>query len=98
MPAAWSTSKCPKRPYLKVSHVQWRKIRDWWLFSYTELHKQFVELIDDGGLAVTRISGNEHQLRRATGYDVVQLASKDRTELACSPVHLIHPVKKSREQ
>jgi hypothetical protein len=77
MPAAWSTSKCPKRPYLKVSHVLWRKIRDWWLFSYTELHKQFVELIDDGGLAVTRISGNEHQLRRATGYDLVQLASKD---------------------
>jgi len=77
MPAAWSTSKCPKRPYLKVSHVLWRKIRDWWLFSYTELHEQFVELIDDGGLADTRISGNEHQLRSATGYDVVQLASKD---------------------
>jgi hypothetical protein len=60
MPAAWSTSKCPKRPYLVVSHVLWRKIREWWLFYYTELHKQFVMLIDDGGLADARISGDEH--------------------------------------
>jgi len=53
-------------------------------------------LIDDGGLADIKISGNERQRRRATGYHLVQLAS--RTELACSPVHLIHPVKKSRQQ
>ena len=53
------------------------KDQDWWLFSYNALHKQFVELGDDGDAADTKISGNEHQLRRATGYDVVQLASKD---------------------
>src|SRR5262249_23014445 len=35
-------------------------------------NKHFMELIYDGGLADTRVSGNEHQLRPPAGYDTIE--------------------------
>src|SRR5260370_18063794 len=44
-----------------------------------------MELIDDGGLADTGVSGNEHQLRSAAGDDAVE-SSEEGLNFRCSPV------------
>jgi len=47
-----------------------------------------MELIDDGGLTYTRISGNKHQLRRAAGHDAVEGGEQD-IDFACTPVQFL---------
>src|SRR4051812_12397794 len=47
-----------------------------------------MELIDDGGLADTRVSGNEDQLRRATAYDTLEGGEQD-IDLVRSPVQFL---------
>src|SRR5215469_15574733 len=51
-------------------------------------NKHLVKLIDDGRLADTRISGNEHQFRRAARDDAVE-GSKQSIDLARSPVQFL---------
>src|SRR5262249_46724460 len=47
-----------------------------------------MELIDDGGLADTGISRNEHQLRPAAGYDAIE-GGEQGLDLACTPVQFL---------
>jgi len=51
-------------------------------------NKHLVELVNDGGLADTRISRNKHQLRHAAGYDAVE-GGKQGTDLSRSSVQFL---------
>src|SRR5215470_660020 len=51
-------------------------------------NKHLVELIDDGGLADTRISGDKHQLRRAASYDAVK-GGEQSIDFARPPVQFL---------
>src|SRR5690348_4605321 len=47
-----------------------------------------MKFIDDSGLADARVSGNEHQLRPAAGYDTVE-GGEQSIDLGCSPVQFL---------
>src|SRR4051812_6100633 len=51
-------------------------------------NQRFMELIDDGGLADTGVSGNEYQLRRATADDTLE-GGEQNIDLAGSPVQFL---------
>src|SRR5262245_58435957 len=51
-------------------------------------NERFMEFIHDGGLANTGVAGNEHQLRLAAGYNVVE-GGKQGVDFACSPVQFL---------
>src|SRR4051794_3039834 len=51
-------------------------------------NQRFLELIDDGGLADTGVSGNEYQLRRATAHDTLE-GGEQSIDLVGSPVQFL---------
>src|SRR6185437_6394396 len=51
-------------------------------------HQGLMELIDDGGLADTGVSGNEHQLRPTAGYDAIK-GSEQSINLSISSVQFL---------
>jgi len=65
---------------------------DWWPILYMSFTSQFVELIDDGGLADTKYLKTSTKLRSATGYNVVQAGEQGLSSRA-RPHIMVHPVK-----
>src|SRR3954471_15100050 len=51
-------------------------------------NQRFLQLIDDGGLADTGVSGNEYQLRRATAHHTLE-GGEQSVDLVGSPVQFL---------
>ena len=85
-----------KRSHKALKSLGERRIRDVTLVlielagreQAARRHEHLVQLIDDGGLADTRISGDQHQLRGAALDDAVE-GGEQGIDLARSPVQLL---------
>src|SRR5438105_13389494 len=67
-----------------MSRLYWSNLPD----AKSPRNQHLVQLVDDGGLADTRISRNKHQLRRAARQDAVE-GREQAIDLGRSPRHCL---------